>query len=347
MKKEAALLEALIGLLIAKITAGIYSSVAKKVKRLAVKHLDNQFILNYIASHDSDSQLRGQAASKLLSPTLLRKLLLKEKDEGVRIAVLSKLRTADILREFRRPQIGRGHKLQLVSLVKTQEGLYDLLREENDKGLVIALLKGITSPKIIARLRSLSHPLVREWVKEKEKLWERRKSDEASVLDSVLKEANPNSDLLLQVQSPKTWYLIAKRHKNPEVQMDAVVRLEGNKELLVKLEGDKKLLPLLRLRAAFLLGGTKTVSDIALTDPNPEMRLRAVALLDPKRNASTISTILKEEKRSNVLTQAILVTTSTADLDALRERINPEVSPRLLKILEERESVLAKPKSEN
>jgi hypothetical protein len=342
IRKDAVLIQALVGFLIAKIVSDLYKAVAKKVKYLAVKYLSNQFVLGYIASHDADPKLRGLAASKLISPLLLRRLLKKEKDDGVRLVVLRHLRTSDVLKEYRRPQLKRKTKLQLVPLVKTQDGLYDLLRGEEDKVLTAALLKEVTSPRVVARLRSLPQPLVQEWVKEKEKQWERRK-DEGTNLAPILEEETPSPELLRQVQSPKAWYLIAKKHKNMAVRMDAVSRLEGEAPLLSKLEGDTKFPQALRMRAAFLLGGTKTAVDIALTDPDPKMRVLAVAHLDPKKNLGTLTSILKSERKSDVLTQAILVTTSKEDLEALKSRINPEVSPHLLKILEERLNVLATP----
>lgn len=343
IEKRALLLQALVGFLIQKIASDLYASISKKIKRMAVKYLHNQFILNFIARHDRDEQIRALAAEKVNSPILLRRLLLKEKKDSVRLAILGRLTTSDAVREYKHSK-RKAYKLQLIPMLKTQSGLCESALDESDLGLVKKLLHGVTDPKLIAKLSHHSLSWVEAWSKERLE-WAKRRDE--SPLDMVMRELDPKPSLLLQVHNPKELYQIATLHKNTQARMDAISRLEGNPSYLARVMRSKRMSADARLYAAKLLGGCRELVTVATTSPNPEMRARAIALLDPKKYADAITSVMKYEKKSDVLTQAILVTTSENDLAILKKRIDPKVSPHLLKILEEREQSLASQPTSN
>lgn len=340
VEKRAILLQALVGFLVAKIASDLYASVSKKIKKMAVSYLHNQFILNFIAGHDPDPQIRTLAVVKVNSPVLLRRLLLREKKTPVRLSILGRLTSSDVVREYKRAK-SKPYKLQLIPLMRTQATLCEAALDESDLSLIKSLLREVTDPRLATKF--LHHPRswVVKWAKERMEWAKERKE---SPLDSIMRDPNPRPSSLLHVSNPKELWTIATSHKNSQTRMDAISRLEGNAQYLSKVMGSKRVSEDARLYAARLLGGCQELATLATTSPSPEMRAKAVALLDPRKYGDVITSIMKYEKKSDVLTQAILVTTSEDDLSILRKRIDPKVSPHLLSILETRSRTLEETK---
>jgi hypothetical protein len=343
ISKKAILLQALLGFFLQKIVSDLYSTIKFKLKEYGISHIDNQYIVGWMAEHDSNPKIRALASAKVLSLKTLRHLLLKEKDPQVRLALLRKLPSSDSVKEYEEAK-SKKRRLEIIPLIQTQESLFRIASSENNRDLLKLILPKITDPARIKSLRRHSLLEVRNWADRK--LWgikERKETpEEREILKSILLSKKPNQADLALVQSPNLWYRIAKTHQSQRVQSIAVRNLEGNRVLLEKILGDQEVGIEIRMEAARLIGRSQMTVNLAQSDPNPQMRVQTVSFLDPTKDSDVLTKVMKYEKKAEVLTQAILTTTSLSDLKILRGRTTSKF-PHLRKILEKREEALSAP----
>lgn len=338
--KEAMVLEALVGFLITQIVSGLYEKITNKLKRAAIENTSNQFILTYFAQHDSDPQVRSEASKKLISPTTLRKLLRKEKVQSVRLAILSKLSGAEVVDEYLKAK-DRATKRSLLNLIVTQHELCRVANNETNLSLLKLILPQVTDPECIRGLQKHTLLEVRNWADSQ--LWgTKTKEKQRDPVLAILAEESPDRTLLMRVRLPMNWLKIALLHQNPQVKSFAILNLANRKDLLARLATNKDLEITSRMQALRMLGPNQLIATLAQSDPILEIRVQAVSMLDPQADSTALTSIMKHEKKTDVLIQAIMTTTSMDDLKLLEERLDPQKSPHILAILQRRRQILAK-----
>lgn len=202
IKKEGILLQALVGYFLQKILSDLYSSIKLKLKEYGINHLSNQFVVGWMAEHDSNSGIRSKAASKIISVRVLRHLLQKEKSPEVRLTILRKLTSTDAEAEYKDAH-SKKYRKSLLPLLSTQDSLCQAAMGERDRELLELLLPRITDPGKIALFRR--HPIldVRNWADKK--LWDigEREETEDDYLKTIMSSQNPDPKSLAQIHNPK------------------------------------------------------------------------------------------------------------------------------------------------
>lgn len=309
--------------------------IAVGLKQFAIKHLNSQFIMRWIMTHDSDPALRSAAAAKVRDPRLLLAAARQEMDPRVRSALMKRLRPSDLATWY--SEATPAVKAQIIGVGLSPTAAFRALKDETDERLAMQLLGEIRDPTMLALLQH--HPLAQvrsealrraQWVRKTSRI------DPNRLIQAILAHQEldqPMIRMLRSIASPKIWLRVAQEHQTPKVAQLATRNLEGYPTLLTQVAYNRDLVPQVRQLAVSLLGPVPQTEWLALHDPSWQIRLQATATLRSPSNAPTLAQQAQTERNPDVLDQVVLKTRSLADLQAIRTR-TPAEYPQLTALVD-------------
>lgn len=321
--------QALLAVILSKIAVNLYKEVTRRLKLLAMKHLPNQWLMEWIARHDSDPKLRALAVRKIVRPKVLKSILLKEKHPMVRDVALDRLPPRMQASEYISAKT-RKAKIKVLAHIVSQETLGFLLSRERDPQMAQKIMGRLADTDLIVKMKNHSLKEVRDWVARslnaKAKREQVIEKNPKVLMDAILgiKTWDEHIEKLLTwVKDPEMWYNLVLQHPDPKVKEMGLRNIADHQALLALLVQNKDQPPALRWDALTLIADAKILRHLA-ESKDAAVRANAVARLSPIIDADYLDSLLIGENDLNVLSAAAMVSKNKTLLLQLVDRIKAD-----------------------